>query len=66
MVSKEIVVRLGEWDVQSTKENLPHQDIRIDHVVIHPRFNPDSLAHNIALLFLKVIAFKSSKGLNAL
>lgn len=48
-----LVVRLGEWDTQSTLEAFPHQDRVVEAVEIHPRYNPRALFHDVALLFLK-------------
>ncbi|XP_042859336.1 phenoloxidase-activating factor 2-like [Penaeus japonicus] len=48
-----LVVRLGEWDTQSTLEAFPHQDRVVQEMEIHPRYNPRALFHDVALLFLK-------------
>lgn len=46
-------VRAGEWDTQTTKELLPHQDRDVESVVIHPQFYAGALYNDIALLFLR-------------
>ena len=48
------MIRLGEWDASSEKEPLPYQNVLIDKVIIHPRYNAHKLFHDIALLILKV------------
>nr|XP_053628339.1 venom prothrombin activator vestarin-D1-like [Cherax quadricarinatus] len=48
-----LMVRLGEWDTQTEIEPLPHQDLMVQKVVLHPRYHPRTLYHDIALLFLK-------------
>lgn len=45
-------VRLGEWDTQKTTEFLPHEDYLVERVLIHPKFNPNNLWNDIALLKL--------------
>ncbi|XP_059475791.1 phenoloxidase-activating factor 2-like [Neocloeon triangulifer] len=45
-------VRLGEFDVASVKETLPHQERDVASVVLHPGFDNRSLAHDIALIRL--------------
>lgn len=48
------MVRLGEWDVASTKEALPYQEVDVENIIIHPGYTPGPLFHDIALLILKV------------
>jgi hypothetical protein len=50
--ASDLFVRAGEWDTQTTKERLPHQQRPVSEVAIHPEFNPRSLANDIALLKL--------------
>lgn len=45
-------VRAGEWDTQTTKERLPHQERNVNMIITHNEFNTKSLANDIALLFL--------------
>lgn len=47
-----LIVRLGEWDTQTTKEFLPHEDYKVVSIVIHPAFRKASLWNDIALLKL--------------
>jgi len=46
------VVRLGEWDTQSTSEFLPHEDFNVKSIVAHPSYRNSSLWNDIALLKL--------------
>lgn len=45
-------IRAGEWDMQSERESFPHQDLRVRAVVVHERFNAESLANDYAILIL--------------
>jgi len=45
-------VRLGEYDVSTTAEPLPHQEFDISDIQIHPGFNNATLVNDIALLRL--------------
>ena len=48
-----LVVRCGEWDTQTTNEPRPHQDRKVQEVVLHPEFSPRSLRNDFALLFVE-------------
>ena len=43
-------VRLGEYDVSVTTEQLPYEELDVSHIVVHPEFNNLSLANDIALV----------------
>jgi len=45
-------VRLGEYDVSTTAEPLPHEEFDISDIQIHPNFNNATLVNDIALLRL--------------
>jgi len=45
-------VRLGEYDVSTTAEPLPHKEFNISDIRIHPNFNNATLVNDIALLKL--------------
>lgn len=49
---QELTVRAGEWDTKSQNEPIPHQDVVVQEVVVHPAYNAPSLKNDIALLFL--------------
>lgn len=49
-------VRLGEYDVSTTAEPLPHQEFNISDIEIHPGFNNATLVNDIALLRLETPA----------
>jgi len=46
-------VRIGEYDVTTTAEPLPHQEFNISDIQIHPNFNNATLVNDIALLKLE-------------
>ncbi|XP_048485903.1 phenoloxidase-activating factor 2 isoform X2 [Plutella xylostella] len=45
-------IRAGEWDTQTSKERLPHQERGVREMVIHEDFRPKSLWNDVALLRL--------------
>lgn len=49
---KSLVVRLGEWDMETTSELLKHQDFFVQRTIIHENFDPDYLYNDVALLLL--------------
>nr|XP_027216366.1 phenoloxidase-activating factor 2-like [Penaeus vannamei] len=46
-----LIVRLGEWDFQNPSEAIPHQDIRVSRIIIHPQYTPGD-QYNALLLLL--------------
>jgi kallikrein len=40
-------IRAGEWDTQTTKERLPHQERNVVSVITHPDFNTRTLANDL-------------------
>lgn len=48
----ELTIRAGEWNTKSQDEPIPHQDILVQEVLLHPSFHAASLKNDIALLFL--------------
>lgn len=49
-ISAVLKVRLGEYDVSVTTEELPYEELDVATVLVHPQFNNLSLANDIALL----------------
>jgi kallikrein len=47
-----VYARAGEWDTQTTKERLPHQQRSVSQILVHEEFNPRSLANDVGLLIL--------------
>lgn len=47
-----MVVRLGEWDTQTTSEFYKHQDYEVESIIIHSQFRNNSLWNDVALLKL--------------
>lgn len=50
----ELKVRLGEWDVNRDDEFYPFVEANVREIVLHPDFQPTSLANDVALLRLEV------------
>ncbi|XP_049883380.1 phenoloxidase-activating factor 2-like isoform X2 [Pectinophora gossypiella] len=50
--ARELRVRAGEWDTQTTKEIYPYQDRDVAKIEVHKDFNKGNLFYDIALLFL--------------
>ncbi|CAG0888343.1 unnamed protein product [Cyprideis torosa] len=48
-----ISVRLGEWEVNSDKEFMSHEDYSVSAVNIHPDYKPGPEFNDIAVLLLK-------------
>jgi len=48
----ELLVRIGDWDVNTDREPYPHRDIAVSDVFIHERFFAGSLHNDIALIRL--------------
>ncbi|KAI8042965.1 hypothetical protein M5D96_004289 [Drosophila gunungcola] len=53
LVNPEIVVRAAEWDMNSNREEFPHEERAVEKFVYHERFNYQNGANNVALLFLR-------------
>ncbi|KAH8377721.1 hypothetical protein KR093_006803 [Drosophila rubida] len=51
---KELIVRAGEWDLESEAEPFPHADRYVKQVILHERFSRTARNNDIALLVLKV------------
>lgn len=47
-----MVVRAGEWDLQTEKELLNHQDRRVSKIVTHEKYYGGALHFDVALLFI--------------
>jgi len=52
-ISGILKVRLGEYDVSTTAEPLPHKEFNVSDIKIHPKFNNATLVNDIALLKLE-------------
>ena len=52
-------VRLGEWNVRSQSERLPHEDYRARSKTVHPGYVPATYQNDIALIRLaRPVTFK--------
>ncbi|XP_076644608.1 phenoloxidase-activating factor 2-like [Halictus rubicundus] len=47
-----LLVRAGEWDTQTRDEIYPHQDRRVQKVIIHDKFYSGGLFYDYAILIL--------------
>jgi plasma kallikrein len=45
-------IRAGEWDTQTTKERLPHQERNVQTIIYHNDFNTKTLANDIVRKFI--------------
>lgn len=45
--AKDLKIRAGEWDTQTTKERLPYQERIVSRIFGHPNFNERNLANDI-------------------
>lgn len=48
-------VRVGEWDLVSTKEPYPHEDYEVDSIKLHPQYVDQryEVENNVGLIFTK-------------
>ncbi|XP_037793543.1 phenoloxidase-activating factor 2-like [Penaeus monodon] len=51
-VAGTLIVRLGEWDFKNPSEPIPHQDIRVSRIILHPQYVPGDQYNDVALLLL--------------
>lgn len=51
--AKELKIRAGEWDTQTTKERLPYQERSVGRIFSHPSYNERSLANDVAIIELE-------------
>lgn len=49
---KNLIVRLGEWNLRSTDEPWPVQEISVSHIIAHSEFDSAALYNDIALIIL--------------
>ncbi|KFB49750.1 AGAP011791-PA-like protein [Anopheles sinensis] len=49
----QVVVRLGEWDMSTQREPLPHVDSEAENVHIHPDYSVSSKVNDIAIVILR-------------
>lgn len=51
--AKDLKIRAGEWDTQTTKERLPYQERIASRIFSHPQYNERSLANDVAIIELE-------------
>ena len=47
-----MLVRLGEWNGQSTTEPYPAITSNVARITVHPNFNPNNLENDVAVIRL--------------
>ena len=47
ITERELKVRAGEWDTQTTKERLPYQERNVQAIIVHTEFNSRTLANDV-------------------
>ncbi|CAL4103983.1 unnamed protein product, partial [Meganyctiphanes norvegica] len=52
-VANNLVARIGDWDLSNTDEDIPHQNIDVAQILVHPTFDRQTLVNDIALLILQ-------------
>lgn len=55
LTERDLKVRAGEWDTQTTKERLPYQERNVKAVVVHQDFHSRSLANDIVIIKISYI-----------
>ncbi|XP_050079555.1 LOW QUALITY PROTEIN: uncharacterized protein LOC126567373 [Anopheles maculipalpis] len=48
-----LVVRLGEWDMSTVREPIPHIDSEVEKLYIHPQYGMTSKINDIAIIVLR-------------
>lgn len=48
-----MLIKAGEWRLGSDEEPKPFQIVRVQKIVFHPQFQPNTLQNDIALLYLE-------------
>ncbi|XP_052894149.1 phenoloxidase-activating factor 2-like [Anopheles moucheti] len=48
-----LVVRLGEWDMSTNREPIPHVDSEMEKIFIHPDYSMTSKINDIAIVILR-------------
>lgn len=51
LTENQVLIRAGEWDTQTTKERLPHQQRNVKSIIVHDDFNSKTLANDIVRKF---------------
>ncbi|XP_028161787.1 phenoloxidase-activating factor 2-like isoform X1 [Ostrinia furnacalis] len=52
-VDGDVIVRVGEWNTLDVNEPLPHEEVAVKKIVIHPDFMRKNYRNDIALLILE-------------
>jgi len=49
---KDLVIRAGEWDLQTENELLPSQDHKVLKIINHANFDPDVIVNDVSLIIV--------------
>jgi len=49
---KDLVIRAGEWDLQTENELLPSQDHQVLKIINHENFVPEEMLNDVALIIV--------------
>ncbi|CRK90423.1 CLUMA_CG004152, isoform A [Clunio marinus] len=49
----DVLIKAGEWRLGSDEEPKPFQIVRVQRIIFHPQYEPKTLEHDIALLYLE-------------
>lgn len=51
--AKDLKIRAGEWDTQTTKERLPYQERIVSRIFSHPDYNQRNLANDVVSVTIR-------------
>jgi len=51
--TKNLIVRLGDWNTKVTTEIFPYEEFEVAHIEVHEKLNARTLFNDVALIFLK-------------
>jgi len=49
----DVLIKAGEWRLGSDEEPKPFQIVRVQKIIFHPQYQPNTLQNDIALLYLE-------------
>ena len=58
--ANKLQIRAGDWNLNTTNEGYPHEELDVESIVIHEQFNIANMRNDVALLFLQGAIDKKS------